>query len=267
MSKRANKKKRPNKQRQTKRSSLPTKGLVLVEALPEHQPSGMSPAVSQQLQTLGLPEAPVMEVPFSPGQSRYFAAHQFPGTTTDCKLVVTDDTPLVFLHGTDCNMVQRVAKDIRTNTRSPFEFCNRRLAGGAFETIDLAAITTATSWRSLQPMTPPPGLTCPDCAAVVDPNRNEWIHEPTCPLATAQQRIVDEDRDYFESHPGETTRVRPPVMAEVLTAILQTHGSTLPELPPNHHWEPGGTITVVLLADGVRARHFKEALAVAVPDN
>lgn len=172
----------------------------------------------------------------------------------------------MFLHGSDCNMVRRIAKDIRTQTRSPFEFCSRRLAGGAFETIDLSAITLTTSLRDLQPLTPPPGTTCPDCAAVVDPQRNEWIHEPTCPLAVAQQRIVDEDRDYFATHPGETTRVRPPVMTEVLTALLQTNTPGLPELPPNHHWEPGGTITVTLLAEGVRARHFKDALAVAVPN-
>lgn len=266
MSKRANKK-RPNKQLRAKRSPRAHASLVLIEALPEYQRSGESAAVSRHLQSLGLPEAPVMEVPVPGGQSRYFAAHKFPGTTDGCRLVVSDDAPLAFLHGSDCNMVQRIDQDLRTKTQSPFEFCSRRLAGGRFETIDLAAITLPNRLRDLQPLAPPPGLACPDCAAVVDPERNEWIHEPTCPLALAQQRIVDEDREYFETHPGQSTRIRPPVMAEVLTAMLHTQGSGLPELPPDHHWEPGGTIKVTLLADGVRARHFENALAVAVPDN
>lgn len=88
MSKRANKK-RPNKQLRAKRSPRTHTSLVLIEALPEYQRSGESAAVSRHLQSLGLLEAPMMEVPVSGDQSRYFAAHQFPGTTNGCRLVVS----------------------------------------------------------------------------------------------------------------------------------------------------------------------------------
>ncbi|MGV0788673.1 hypothetical protein ABQF33_17330 [Mycolicibacterium sp. XJ2] len=239
-------------------------GMVLVEALPEQQPSGTSAQVSRQLQSYGLADGPMIEMPVADGLSRYFAAYRLPGVTTDCKLIVDGVAPLAFLHGTDCNMVRAIAKDMRTGTQSPFEFCDRRAAGGAFEKIDISAVTLKSSWPDIQPVVPPAGQMCPDCAGVVDAEKKELVHQPTCPLMVAQQSVIDEDREYFKTHPGETTRQRPPVMAEILNVMLQTHNGGLPGPPPGHHWEPGGFVTVVLVSEGVRVRRYGDALAVAV---
>ncbi len=142
MSKRNGKKKRPGKQQRPVKRTPTDAGIVLIEALPEHQPSGTATPVSQQLEAIGLPQGWIMEVPFMAGLSRYFAAFRFPGMMTDCKLVVgVHDEPLVFVHGTDCNMVRLIAEDMRTGTQSPFDFCERRQAGGSFEMIPIGNLS------------------------------------------------------------------------------------------------------------------------------
>jgi hypothetical protein len=269
MSKRSGKKKRPGKQQRPVKRSPNSAGIVLIEALPEHQPSNTSAMVSFQMQAIGLPEAKIMEVPSVQGLSRYFAAYRFPGVTTDCKIIVNgnDEQPLAFLHGTDCNMVRLISKDMRTGTRSPFQFCERREAGGAFEMIELSAVMLKSNLRDLQPAVPPRGTICPDCAASIDTEKKALVHEPTCPLVVGQRAVLDEDRDYFNANPGETTRQRPPVMAEILDLMLHSEHGGLPDPPPGHHWEPGGTVTVTLVSEGVRVRQYGDALAVAVPND
>ena len=123
-----------------------------------------------------------------------------------------------------------------------------------------------TDWMAkLEPVIPPSGSVCPDCAVAIDTVTSDLIHEPSCPLYAALERAVDGDRDYFRTHPHTRQRGRPPTMAEVLHLNFAT-GVALPEPPPGHRWEPAGAITVIALGDGVRARDFSEMCVVAVVD-
>jgi hypothetical protein len=119
------------------------------------------------------------------------------------------------------------------------------------------------TWNNLKATEPPPGYTCPDCAAVID-SQNHLKHEQTCPLSAAADRISDEDREYFDTHPGEMTRRRPPVMAEVLSTLL-AEDKSLPEPPAGCHWEPAGQVTVTYLGEGVRMRDLRQVCVVAAP--
>jgi hypothetical protein len=52
-------------------------------------------------------------------------------------MMIRDEAVLAVLHGTDCNMVRRVRQDIRSGKQTPFEYCERCLAGGSFTTIEI----------------------------------------------------------------------------------------------------------------------------------
>ena len=123
---------------------------------------------------------------------------------------------------------------------------------------------TDFNWSDLRPVQPPPGLTCPDCAAVVDPATRELRHEGTCPFSAAFEQAIDADREYFHAHPRATQWRRPPTMVEVLNMFFAT-GESLPEPPAGHRWEPAGTVTVHAVADGVHARDLREVALIAVP--
>jgi hypothetical protein len=53
---------------------------------------------------------------------------------------------------------------------------------------------------------------CPDCAATFE--GIELHHEATCPLGNGIDAICDEDREYFETHPGQWHYTRPITRAE-----------------------------------------------------
>ena len=111
-------------------------GLVMIELpdLPAHS-IGLA---RQQFAQLGLPNPRILQAPFSNGhRCRYFAVYTMPTRATDCRFLTVDDEPVAVLHGSDCNMVASIDQDIRYGTQSPFQYCARRQAGGAFPTIDI----------------------------------------------------------------------------------------------------------------------------------
>ena len=186
------------------------------------------------------------------GLSRYFAAFRFPGVTNDCKLIVNgdDEQPLAFLHGTDCNMVRLVAKDMRTGTRSPFQL-----------------LRAARGWWRVRDGRPVGG------DAEVEPSQ-----PPACGAATGKHlpRLRGDRRHRREEGTGPRTDV--PVDrgsargARRGPRVLQREprrddpaacprdgrnpGRDAPRPrwaaqspPPGHHWEPGGFVTVTLVAE------------------
>ena len=118
-------------------------------------------------------------------------------------------------------------------------------------------------WRQLQPVEPPSGFACPDCGASPSPDL-ELIHEPTCPLQNAMEDAIAGDADFSDAHPGALVRRRPPVMAEILGALLVA-GKSLPALPPGCRWEPAGVVVVNSVGDGVRMRELDGAYLAATP--
>ena len=93
---------------------------------------------------------------------------------------------------------------------------------------------------------PVDGVTCPDCAAVGEPDK--MLHEESCPFWRGVQDAVDEDRDWFAARPHAPHRVRVMTRAEV--AHLHLLG-----IAPNT--DPAGWRVIVHpIADGFRAREF-----------
>lgn len=88
----------------------------------------------------------------------------------------------------------------------------------------------------------PPNLQCPDCGAIAVGSR--MTHVETCPLDRGVNRVLDDDREWFEAHPGASVRVRPVTPAEV--ADLLAAGAD----------RPTGDVIVLNLAPGLRMRRF-----------
>ncbi len=84
---------------------------------------------------------------------------------------------------------------------------------------------------------------CPDCSAV-EANRHLG-HDRTCPLGTALDAVMDEDRDWFAAHPFATVRHRPIKTAE--RTEYRMYG----------YWEVAHMthVQVIQLTPGVRLRH------------
>lgn len=90
---------------------------------------------------LGIPDAPVVAqlLDDDTGQ-RYFAVFTVRAPIKDCRFLVLDGDPVAVVHGTDCAMVRGIAKDMRHGEQSPFKYCPRRLAGGAFKSVDITRL-------------------------------------------------------------------------------------------------------------------------------
>ncbi|PND54347.1 hypothetical protein CRM90_28455 [Mycobacterium sp. ENV421] len=92
----------------------------------------------------------------------------------------------------------------------------------------------------------PPSTPCPDCAA--QPVGTILEHLSGCPISDGVDAATDDDRRYFEDHPGETTRVRPMTHAERLQ-LAHTDGQY------NHPaWRTHGHIVVTNVVPGFRLR-------------
>ena len=55
----------------------------------------------------------------------------------------------------------------------------------------------------------PPEARCPDCNAHVDVVHKIITHEPHCPVVLSLDTSSEDDRRWFEDHPGEDRRWRP----------------------------------------------------------
>ncbi|MFC0705740.1 hypothetical protein [Cellulomonas uda] len=69
-------------------------------------------------------------------------------------------------------------------------------------------------------------------------------HADTCPLNRGVNRVLDEDREWFEAHPEVSVRIRPVTPPEV--ADLLAAGAA----------RPTGDVIVLNLAPGLRMRRF-----------
>jgi hypothetical protein len=92
---------------------------------------------------------------------------------------------------------------------------------------------------------------CPDCTAVE--KSNHLLHEATCPLGLAMDRVSAADAEWFERHPSTNEYRRPIDAAEAEEMRL---GGLLPA-----GCEVRGRILVRQLAPGVRTRSFDEVTA------
>jgi hypothetical protein len=97
---------------------------------------------------------------------------------------------------------------------------------------------------------------CPDCTGVVKNNHLE--HDNSCPVGRAEGERSAADRRYFEDHPGAQRFVRPITPSEVIELRL------VGQIPPG--WTAVGSIEVIQIRPGVRARRFSETWMVPLPD-
>ena len=93
--------------------------------------------------------------------------------------------------------------------------------------------------------------TCPDCAAVE--KSNHLLHEATCPLGLAMDRVSAADAKWLERHPSANEYRRPITWAEAEEMRL---GGLLPA-----GYEARGRILVRQLTPGVRTRPLDEVTA------
>lgn len=89
---------------------------------------------------------------------------------------------------------------------------------------------------------------CPDCSAAVNITTRSLVHEATCPLGLAIDRVVDTDRHWFETHPEQGSRIRAASWAERAEFGLVSGGLTV----------PGAQLQVVVRRlPGGRSRQFR----------
>jgi hypothetical protein len=93
--------------------------------------------------------------------------------------------------------------------------------------------------------------TCPDCAAVA--KFNHLLHEATCPLGLAVDKVSAADAEWFERHPNTNQYRRPITPAEA--EELRLNGLMPAEC------EIQGRILVRQLTPGVRTRSFDKVIA------
>jgi hypothetical protein len=110
--------------------------ITMVELLATDMKSDDIALAEKMFADIGLPRANVLSMPFGDGW-RYFSVMRMPVERNDCTMMARDGQSLAVVHGTDCNMVRRIRQDILDGTQRPFEYCERRLAGGAFTTVDI----------------------------------------------------------------------------------------------------------------------------------
>lgn len=108
-----------------------------------------------------------------------------------------------------------------------------------------------------------PRLECPDCVAVQN-HDGVLRHSDGCPFEAASSAVSADDRDWFETHPGATTRCRAPDMTEMYL-LAWTGGMALPPPPPGHRWQPTGCVEVQQIRPGVRIRLCDSLGVIAQP--
>lgn len=115
-------------------------------------------------------------------------------------------------------------------------------------------------------------IVCPDCGANWEAPENQrrpgaggaLNHAESCPIARGYRETGDNDREWFDSNPEATQRIRPPTMAELQSIMLAT-GQALPDAPNGAVYEPGGQVIVTQVAPGLRERNFKDAVLLMAP--
>ena len=68
---------------------------------------------------------------------RYFIIYAAPRRITDCKALVVNGDVVAWTHGTDCELSWHIETDMVAGTCTPLTYCQRRLLGGAFKTVDI----------------------------------------------------------------------------------------------------------------------------------
>jgi hypothetical protein len=97
-------------------------------------------------------------------------------------------------------------------------------------------------------MTIPRIVVCPDCNRRLE--SQQLNHADTCPLGLALDRLMDEDREWFERHPKSKQRRRPIHWVEATD--LRLFGQVPPDAAVT------GRVVVTLLGPGLRARYFED---------
>lgn len=93
---------------------------------------------------------------------------------------------------------------------------------------------------------------CADCVGSFDPAAKQYVHAETCPVFVDIDRAADEDRQWFDAHPGEWVRYRDATWAEV--AEWQRIGG-LPPVPAG--LEATYRVQVTQIKPGVRIRKVR----------
>jgi len=89
---------------------------------------------------------------------------------------------------------------------------------------------------------------CPDCSAAVNIVTRSLVHEPTCRLGLAIERLIDTDRRWFATHPEQGSRTRAASWAERAEFQMVSGGRTV----------PGAQLRVVVRRlPGGRSRQFR----------
>lgn len=95
---------------------------------------------------------------------------------------------------------------------------------------------------------------CPDCGG---PSRyGTFNHQECCPFYASQEATAADDREWFEAHPGERVRVRPPLQSEQMENSLAN---------PAERGSWVTHVTVRQMEPGFRVRHMHTAMLATVP--
>jgi len=107
--------------------------IVIIE-LAKHHNSGVS--ANADFARIGLSSAMVLQHPCC-GSSRFFTAFRAPSGQTDCTIMEFAGLVVAYKHGTDCDMVKSIARDMATGEMSQWVNCSRFAAGGAFRCVEI----------------------------------------------------------------------------------------------------------------------------------
>lgn len=118
--------------------------ITMVELfIPDHEPSVGPAEAERAFESLGLPATRTIVAPYNNGEEkrmRHFSVMTMPRAHNDCLFITRKGSNWTgVLHGSDCNMVRRIHADMISGTQSPFEWCERREAGGSFRLLELPA--------------------------------------------------------------------------------------------------------------------------------
>jgi hypothetical protein len=96
-----------------------------------------------------------------------------------------------------------------------------------------------------RPQWMPGVIRCPDCSGVEDAMRH-LRHDQTCPFGLGLDEQMDDDRVWFEQHPGEVERVRPIFHAERQEQLM--YGASAGQIATH--------VRVTQIRPGLRARQM-----------
>ncbi len=113
----------------------------MIVMLELHDPHPDTDSARAEFTRIGVPSSPILAQLVDDGAGqRYFAVFRVQAPIHDCRFLVLHGDPVAMVHGTDCAMVRGIAKDMRHGEQSPFRYCPRRLAGGAFKSVDITRL-------------------------------------------------------------------------------------------------------------------------------